>query len=194
MLEESPKRLPPAARSAEILNAAKQLLGRGGVRNFSLEAVAREAGVAASLPRHYFGSSTELLVTAIVDLIKEVEHEFRTPSADMSLRDRLSAYLDIIEKAPWGHLIWIGSADIDPAIDELVKKSRLRLGEAIYQRHWNSMTHLQQIYVLGSVGFIEAVVSNWIEQDFKERQLVLDILVHWVTQVGTDKIIPESVG
>ena len=58
---EQGRRLAPDARRQQILHAARTTLATTGVTGFSLDQVAREAGVAVSLPRHYFGSREGLL-------------------------------------------------------------------------------------------------------------------------------------
>jgi AcrR family transcriptional regulator len=174
------RRLSPEVRSAEILDAAKRLLDRVGARGFSLEAVAREARVAASLPRHYFGSSVELLGAATVEVLKEVERALRAREGDPTLADRFSAYLDVIRRHPWGHSVWMRSAEIHPSIDALVRKARNRMGEAVFKRPWSALTRKEQIHARGWVGFVEAVVSDWIERGFTERELVLEVLIQGI--------------
>lgn len=180
MPDGAAKRLSPEARAAEILKAAKRLLDREGVRGFSLEAVAREAGVAASLPRHYFGGTVELLSTSTIDVLKEVEQALRARNTGVSLEERFTTYLDLIERHPWGHSVWMRSSEIHPTIETLVRKARNRMGEAIYHKPWNSLTRKEQIHARGCVGFVEAVVSDWVERDFADRKLVLEALMYGV--------------
>lgn len=186
MQKGAAKRLPPEVRSAAILEAAKRLLDRDGLRQFSLEAVAREAGVAASLPRHYFGSSVELLTAAAIDVINDVERTIRSPKPELSMQDRFSAYLDLIQQYPWAHEIWTRSAEIHPTIDKIVRKSRMRLSEGIFHRHWNDLSTLEQIQARGYVGFVEASVSDWLEHDCKNRDLVLEAIVYWLTRFSAE--------
>lgn len=177
MADGAGRRLSAEVRSAAILEAAKRLLDRSGVRGFSLEAVAREAGVAASLPRHYFGGSVELLSAATVDVLKDVERALRVRDASISLETRFSTYLDLIQRYPWGHSVWMRSAEIHPSIETLVRKARIRLGAAVYRRPWSELSRREQIFARGWVGFVEAVISDWIERDFSDRELVLDVLM-----------------
>ncbi len=186
MQKGAAKRLPPEVRSAAILDAAKRLLDRDGLRQFSLEAVAREAGVAASLPRHYFGSSVELLTAAAIDVINKVERTIRAPKPGLSMEDRFSAYLVLIKQYPWAHEIWIRSAEIHPTIDEIVRKSRMRLSEAIFHRHWDELNELEQIQARGYVGFVEAAVSDWLERGCERTDLVLEAIAHWLTRFSAE--------
>jgi AcrR family transcriptional regulator len=176
MADGTTRRLSPEVRSAAILEAAKRLLDREGVPGFSLEAVAREAGVAASLPRHYFGGSVELLSAATIDVLKQVERAVRAPQ--VGVEGRVSGYLDVIRTYPWGHSVWMRAGEIHPSIETLVNKARVRLGAAILGKPWSSMSRREQIHARGSVGFAEAVVSDWIERGFTERKLVIEALIH----------------
>jgi AcrR family transcriptional regulator len=148
-----------------------------GLSGFSLEAVAREAGVAASLPRHYFGGTYELLKAATADVLKEVEHVLLSPGIGLTLSDRFSAYLDILEQAPWGHEVWTRAPDLHPTLDAIVKKARRRMAESIYGRPWRDLSKGERLDGRGRVGYIEAVIAQWIEQGMKERDLFIDALV-----------------
>lgn len=181
MRNRTNRRLSPEARSAGILQAAKSLLDRVGVQGFSLEAVAREAGVAASLPRHYFGSSADLLGAATIEVLKEVEHALLSRDAGFSLAERFSIYLDVIRRHPWGHSVWTRSAEIRPTtIDALLHKARSRMAEAVFGRPWRALNHKERIQARGWVGFVEAVVTDWIERGFADRELVVEVLIQGV--------------
>lgn len=177
MADGSAKRLQPRARKSEILQAALRLLSSSGLNGFSLEAVAREAGVAASLPRHYFGGTYELLKVATADVLKEVEHVLLSPGIGLTLNDRFSSYLDILEEAPWGHEVWTRAPDLHPTLDAIVKKARRRMAESIYGRPWQELSKSKRLDGRGRVGYIEAVIAQWIEQGMKERNVFMDALV-----------------
>ncbi len=179
----SGRRLPPEERRAEILRAAKQLLDREGVQGFSLEAVAREAGVAASLPRHYFGSSIELLAAATIDAIQEVEHILRSRKKGISLKTRITSYLEVVRRYPWAHRVWMRSGEIHPSVDEIVQRSRKRIGEAIMGRSWDTMTDKERLQARGCTGFVEAIVSEWIEMETQDVDLILDTVTDWFSHV-----------
>ncbi len=177
MADGSPKRLSPNARKLEILQAALRLLARGGLKVFSLEAVAREAGVALSLPRHYFGGTYDLMKAATEDVLKEVEDVLLNPELELPARARFSAYLDILRQAPWGHEVWTRAPELHPSLDSIVQKARRRMAEAMFRRPWKSLSRSEQIDGRGRIGYIEAVVTDWIEQGMGEDALVVEALV-----------------
>jgi AcrR family transcriptional regulator len=177
MASDAPKRLPPALRKAAILSAAMNLLKREGLEGFSLEAVARDAGVAATLPRHYFGSSSDLLKAATKDVLKEVEHVLLDRDLHLKLESRLGAYLEILRKHPWGHEVWVRAGNLHTDIDTVVRRARRRMAEARYTRPWKELTAREQYFALGQIGFIEAVVSEWIKRGMTDTEVVIRTLL-----------------
>ena len=184
MADGSPRRLAHHERKAEILQAATALLEREGLRGFSLEAVARDAGVALSLPRHYFGSSRDLLKAATEDLLKKVETILLSREVKLSLRARFAAYLDLLAGDPWGHEVWMRSSDIHPEVDAIVRQARRRMSEAMYRRHWHELSEREQFDARGRIGYIEALVTDWLERGADDRDVVVDLILQAVTLPG----------
>jgi AcrR family transcriptional regulator len=61
------RRIAPALRRAEILDAAARLIARHGYRGVSLQDIADEAGIAKAGLRHHFPAKTELLIALLED-------------------------------------------------------------------------------------------------------------------------------
>ncbi len=177
MANDAPKRLAPALRKAGLLSAAINLLNREGLEGFSLEAVAREAGVAATLPRHYFGSSSDLLKAATNDVVKDVERVLLSRDLHLKLESRLANYLEILRKQPWAHRLWVRSADLHPQINAVVRRARRRMAENMYQRPWKELTEQQQYEALGKIGFIEAVVTECLERGVAGTDVGIKVLM-----------------
>jgi AcrR family transcriptional regulator len=161
----------------EILRAAQRLLAKAGLKGFSLEAVAREAGVAASLPRHYFGGTYDLMKATTEDILKEVENVLLGQKPELPLRSRFASYLEILGRAPWGHEVWVRARELHPSLNSIVHKSRRRMMETMYGRPWNALSSREQIDARGRIGYIEAVVSDWLDQGMKDSEPVLEALV-----------------
>lgn len=177
MADGSPKRLAPDQRKAAILSAAISLLERNGLKGFSLGAVAREAGVALSLPRHYFGSSRDLLKAAIEDLLVEVEATLLGRDFKGGLAERFAAYLDLLAKNPWGHDVWMRAAEIHPKVEGVVHEARLRMAETMWRRPWRELTKMEQLDARGRIGYIETVVAEWLKHGAGDKAAVLELLV-----------------
>lgn len=178
MADGTPRRLAADERKAAILNAAITLLARDGLDGFSLEAVAREAGVALSLPRHYFGGYRDLLKAATEGLLQDVEDTLLGPQEQMQLPDRITAYLDLLAKNPWGHHVWMRSAEIHPEIHAVVRKARQRMAEAMHRRPWDLLSQREQIDARGWIGYVESVVADWLERGTGERDAVVELILN----------------
>jgi AcrR family transcriptional regulator len=187
MPKSQKKRLPPEQRKAIILRAALTLLSRQGLEGFTLEAVAREAGVALSLPRHYFGGTRELLKAATHDLLIEVEQTLLSRDIAMPLPERFAKYLGLLQKNPWGHSMWMRSIDTHPDIDQLVRSARVRMSEGMYRKPWIKLTTLERLDALGRIGYIEAIVSAWIEDNFKGTEFVHSLILKTIAVQTTAK-------
>ncbi len=177
MVDGLSKRLAPDERKDALLSAAIDLLARKGLAHFSLEAVAREAGVADSLPRHYFGGYRDLLKAATEGLLKSVENTLLSRDVRLDLRSRVVAYLELLSSNPWGHHVWLRSADIHRDINSIVRKARRRMAESMYGKTWQHISTIEQYDARGRIGYIEAVVANWLERGAPDLELVADIIV-----------------
>ena len=180
--ERAARRLPPEERSAQILAAARRVLTRDGVARFSLEAVAREAGVAATLPRHYFESRDGLLAATLLDVLQEFTEMLTAPGPD--LPDRLRAYVAHLSENAWGHALWVGSAHLGPEVDEAFKAVRRRMIAGSYQCRWEDMTPLEQLTAAGFIGYFNDVVTAWLEQGGDDQELVVSALLDGARRLG----------
>ena len=181
MADKTQKRLAPDERKAALLSTAIALLARNGLEEFSLEAVAREAGVALSLPRHYFGGYRDLLKAATENLLKEVEQTLLSQEVTLDLRSRVSSYMDLLATNPWGHQVWMRSASIHPDVDAIVRQARRRMAEAMYRKSWQSLSLQEQFDARGRIGYVEAVISDWLEAGSTDRELVAELVVRIIS-------------
>ncbi|WP_285261297.1 TetR/AcrR family transcriptional regulator [Halopseudomonas bauzanensis] len=188
MKAQHPKRLSPEARRAQILKAASDLLAESGLNNFSLEAVARKAGVAATLPRYYFGATDELLRAATQDIVEEVERVLLAPEPDMPIRDRFARYLATLKEAPWGHDVWMRASDLHTDLENIVQTARQHMVEGMYGKAWNELDPLERYEGCGRIGYIEAVVAHWIEHGMKDTAMVVDILTRSSRSLSKPKL------
>ena len=177
MANTASRRLSASERKAAILRAALALLGREGLDAFSLEAVAREANVALSLPRHYFGSYRGLLKAATSDLLQEVEVVLLDREMGLDLETRFSAYLELLANNPWGHHVWMRCEEIHPDIAAIVRRARRRMSEGIYRRPWRQLSKRERLDARGRIGYIEAVVSDWLTAGARDSNIVVELIL-----------------
>ncbi len=176
------KRLSPDKRKAEIIDASIRLLSREGLDGYSLEAVAREARVAMTLPRHYFGGYRELLKASTESLLSDVERTLLGHEKSMSLVVRFSSYLELLYRNPWGHEVWMKSYEIHPDLHMTVNAVRMSMAQSIYRKKWDEMDVREKIDARGRIGYIETIVSEWLINKRSDREIIVGLIIEAITQ------------
>src|SRR5581483_4574515 len=97
---------PPDQRRALILEAATRVPPRDGIAGFSLEGTAREAGIAPTLPRHYFESRDQLLAAGVNPVGPPVVGPLPRPDRGVSRAERYRGYIRLVREIPWAHGLW----------------------------------------------------------------------------------------
>lgn len=171
------RRLPADRRRAQILDAAVRVMARDGVERFSLEEVAREAGVAATLPRHYFKSRIGLLAAAVSELSPRVLEPLLRRDESLSLEGRFRLYLQRIDKFHWAHGLWEQAEAVHPELEaEVVKLRRLLVGLS-FGRPWDELSPAEQLRGVGWIGFFSAAVTEWIRQGRRDADVAVQVLL-----------------
>jgi AcrR family transcriptional regulator len=179
-----PRRMSPDARREQLLRVARAQVADRGLAQFSLEDVAREAGVVASLPRHYFGSRDGLLLAVATEIIEEVIAVLGAPRGRATLTERLVAYLDILSRDPWVHHVWMQASEYSEDLHRRVVKTRRRLAELSFDVRWKDLSPRERLALLGWGGYFEAVISGWIEQGVGDRTAVIEALAEATGRLG----------
>ena len=94
------RRLDPAERREQILDAANELLAEGGYEEVTVDHIAKAAGVARGLVHHYFGGRKEVYLALLERLGAGREEALRAPvgrSARARVADSVSRWLDWTE-------------------------------------------------------------------------------------------------
>jgi AcrR family transcriptional regulator len=176
--------MDPARRRAHLLDAARVVLARDGLERFSLEAVAREAGVAATLPRHYFTSRDGLLIATAIEVIQDITSVLTVGDPALGLADRLRAYVDKLADNPWAHTVWLGAAHLHPELETAVNRIHRRLAEISFGRRWQDMSKAERLAASGWIGYANGAIAQWIEQGATDRQALLDALLDAARRLG----------
>ncbi len=191
-METKIKRLAPEARKAELLQCAKNLLSRVGVSDFSLEAVAREANVAATLPRHYFNSHAGLLMAATVDVLRDVQAALFDHDDHVDLHTRLEGCLTVLAVSPWAFGAYMRAADIHPDLLDAVNTARRRMAEYSFSTPWSEMSEAEQMYALGWIGLVESVIREWIDRGCQQSAGTLGVLMRCGLSLGVHTVRGRS--
>lgn len=172
-----PKRLPADRRRAQILEAAVRVIARDGVERFSLEEVAREAGVAATLPRHYFKSRNGLLGATVSELTPRIVEPFLRRDRSLTLEDRYRLYVGQVAEFHWAHGLWEQAEAVDPDLEKEVVKLRRTLVAASFGRSWKQLSATEQLRGAGWIGFVSAAVTEWIRQGRRDENIIVQVLL-----------------
>ncbi len=122
-------RLSPDARRTQLLDTAKEMVIESGLQAFTMEGLARQAGVSAPLVYNYFDGRPQLLQEL---LIREY-HQFVDATTE-ALRDaqnfedivRISVTSNFDHHAPGNILPLLQS---QPEIAEAIKRDQQRIGQ-----------------------------------------------------------------
>ena len=126
------RRLSPAERRDQILDAANELFAERGYDAVTIEEVAKSAGVARGLVHHYFGGRKEVYVALLARIGAAREEGLRPPvgrSARARVADTVSRWLDWTEA---NRTIYLGTIapgediadpDVRQVVDELMRRA-----------------------------------------------------------------------
>ena len=145
--------------------------------------------MALSLPRHYFGSYRGLLKAATADLLYQVEALMLDPELGLDLESRFAAYLDLLAQNPWGHHVWMRCEELHPEIATIVKRARRRMSEGMYNKPWRSLSKREQIDARGRIGYIEAIVSDWLQSPDVESKELLGLILQAIDPPGRKRLV-----
>ncbi|MBT4618952.1 MAG: TetR/AcrR family transcriptional regulator, partial [Gammaproteobacteria bacterium] len=76
-------RLSPTARRNQLLDTTLTMVIAGGVQAFTMEGLAKTAGVSAPLVYNYFSSRPELLQTLLLREYQRFAEEFRSVAREV---------------------------------------------------------------------------------------------------------------
>jgi AcrR family transcriptional regulator len=83
-----------------LIDATITLVARGGLRNFTYRAVAREAGVAHGLVAHHFGSRDALIEEALRYTLDSSAEVLTDVTEESSLDDFVSHLAELVSREP----------------------------------------------------------------------------------------------
>jgi AcrR family transcriptional regulator len=126
------RRLDPAQRREQILDAANELFAERALEDVSVEDIASAAGVTRGLVHHYFGGRTDVYIALLERLGAQREDELRPPvgrSARARVADTVSRWLDWTEAnrtvwlATMAHGEDIADAEVRRVVADLVSRA-----------------------------------------------------------------------
>jgi AcrR family transcriptional regulator len=178
----TPKRLPPAARRAQLAEAAMEVAAEQGYARLSLDDVAERAGVTRNLLYHYFPRGRlDVFLAALEragdeltgDLIFDTERPVADKLAANTLR---SAEHAARPTAAW-RVARHAHAAVEPEIVALRNRYRdaVVAGIALNQFGTEDPAPVVLVALRAYLDYLQTALDEWRESDV-DREAVLDLL------------------
>ncbi len=174
-----PRRLPPAERREQLIDAALTIAARNGYENLAFEKVANQAGVTRNLVYHYFPGGRQELLEAAVHRAGELLSSDWVTDPDVPLGERLAANLNrMMDHAAEPTDAWLlyrqGRGTVDPALLEIAAVYRERVIDniSLNQLGTSKPPPVVRIALDGFLAYVETVVENAIEDDLPREQVI----------------------
>lgn len=174
-----PRRLPPAERREQLIDAALALAAREGYENLAFEKVANRAGVTRNLVYHYFpGGRQELLESAVHRAGEQLSSGWVT-DPKVPLGERLEANLNRMmdhaeEPTDAWQLYRQGRGTVDPGLLKIARQYRERVIGliALNQLGTAEVPSVIRIALDGFMAYAETVIESAIEQEMPRAQVI----------------------
>ncbi len=175
----APRRLPPAERRDQLIDAALTVAARDGHERLAFEAVAKRAGVTRNLVYHYFpGGRQELIEAAVHRAGEKLSSDWLT-DPDVPLAERLAANLNrMMDHAAEPTDAWLlyrqARGLVDPRLLEISAKYRERVisNIALNQLGNPKPPPLVHIALDGFLAYVETVVETALADGIERERVV----------------------
>jgi AcrR family transcriptional regulator len=174
-----PRRLPPAQRRDQLIDAALEIAARNGYENLAFEKVANRAGVTRNLVYHYFPGGRQELLEAAVHRAGELLSSDWVTDPEVPLGERLAANLNrMMDHAAEPTDAWLlyrqGRGTVDPALLEIAALYREQVisNISLNQLGTSKPPPVVRIALDGFLAYVETVVEAAIEDDLPREQVI----------------------
>lgn len=175
------RRLSPAARRAEILTAASELIARSGFDGVSLDAFAKASGLTKAGLLHHFASREHILVAVLerrdsLDLAA-IELAAAAPALDPAEAQELMTRVvrrNLEQRSVVQMYTVLAAEALDPAhaahtfFQHRLKMARTQLAERVLP--WHPRADIAAVELLA---FLDGLQLNWL------RDPTIDFLAQW---------------
>lgn len=170
------RRLDPALRRAQIIDAAEQVLAGREPGEVTFEEVAEAAGVSRALVYNYFGDRGGLMAAVYLRSFQRLDDELtraltEQQSPEEQLRILIRSYLELAatDMAAW-KLIGSTEATVHPVVQTLRQRRDDQLAQA-----WGG-TARARVAARAVIGLLEAATIDWRERGDCSLDEVADVL------------------
>jgi AcrR family transcriptional regulator len=174
-----PRRLPPAERRDQMIDAALSIAARDGIEKLSFGAVANRVEVTRNLVYHYFpGGRPELLEAAVHRAGRELSSDWVTDPR-IPLGERLAANLNrMMDHAGERTDAWLlyrqGRGSADPALLEIagVYREKVIANISLNQLGTSQPPPVLRIALDGFLAFVETTVEAAISEGLPRERVI----------------------
>jgi AcrR family transcriptional regulator len=174
-----PRRLPPAERREQLIDAALSIAARDGYEKLAFEAVANQAGVTRNLVYHYFpGGRQELLEAAVHRAGEQLSSDWITdPKVPLAerLATNLSRMMDhAAEPTDAWSLYRQGRGSVDPKLMEIAGQYRDKVISTISLNQLGTADPppIVRIALDGFVAYVETVLESALGEKMPREQVI----------------------
>ncbi len=175
----APKRLPPAERREQLIDAALTVAAREGHERLAFEAVAKRAGVTRNLVYHYFPGGRQELLEAAVHRAGDVLLSDWATDPEIPLPERLVANLNrMMDQAAEPTDAWLlyrqGRGLIEPRLLEIAAQYRERLisNIALNQLGNSKPPPIVHLALDGFLAYVETVIESAVADGIERERVV----------------------
>jgi AcrR family transcriptional regulator len=174
-----PRRLPPAERREQLIDAALSVAARDGHERLAFEAVAKQAGVTRNLVYHYFPGGRQELVEAAAPRAGELLLSEWVTDPDIPLPERLAANLNrMMDHAAEPTAAWVLYRQtrglVEPRLIEIASRYRNRVisNIALNQLGNPKPPRTVQIALDGFLAYVETVIETALAEGIDRERVV----------------------
>jgi AcrR family transcriptional regulator len=175
----APRRLPPAERREQLIDAAVSVAARDGHERLSFDAVAKQAGVTRNLVYHYFPGGREELVEAAAHRVGELLSSEWVTDPEIPLAERLAANLNrMMDQAAGPTDAWVlyrqSRGLVDSRLTEIASRYRDRVisNIALNQLGDPKPPRLVRIALDGFLAYVETVMETALAEGVDRERVV----------------------
>jgi len=156
-------RLDPAARRAQIVEAAAEVFRQRDPGTVRFDEIAQAAGVSRSLVYAYFGDRGELIAAVHLHTLRGLDEELSALLADVPVDESrllrvVRTFFGIVERNADTWPLFAASGGVDhPAVQEARRARCQRIADT-----WGGGP-AERLLARGIVGMLEAAASEWLE-------------------------------
>jgi AcrR family transcriptional regulator len=175
----APRRLPPAERREQLIDAALTVAAREGHERLAFEAVAKQAGVTRNLVYHYFPGGRQELVEAAVHRAGEVLSSGWVIDTEIPLPERLVANLNRMmdhaaEPTDAWRLYRQSRGIVDPRLMEIASGYRERVISmiALNQLGNSKPPPIVHTAIDGLLAYVETVIETALAEGVDRERVI----------------------